>query len=205
MGGNDWAAWAKPKAARKQFISGILKIKVPLILTFRAREKTRQEVDGNRKKVVNIGWQPVAPLEIVHTLDLACILPPRADGVPVWRSDKVGEDFVIKLPNYLKPFIEEGRALDEDVGAAFARWAKGSPPQAPAGAETVAPPASSPEGEASTLSLEDEAREAAKRGRAVFSVLWKRLSKRERERLSAIQSELGELMREADAETVHAE
>ena len=121
MGGNEWAAWSKPSAARKKLISGILKIKVPLIFTFRAREKTKQ--DG--KKIINIGWQPVAPLEIVHTLDLTCILPPRADGVPVWKSDKIGEDFIIKLPNYLAPHIRDGQALNEEMGAAFARWAKG--------------------------------------------------------------------------------
>lgn len=121
MGGNEWAAWAKPAAARKQMINTILKVKVPLIFTFRAREKTKQE----GRKVINIGWQPVAPLEIVHTLDLTCILPPRADGVPVWKSDKIGEDFIIKLPRYLKPFIQEGHALDENMGAAFARWAAG--------------------------------------------------------------------------------
>ena len=121
MGGNEWAAWAKPAAARKQLINAILKIKVPLIFTFRAREKTKQE----GKKVINIGWQPVAPLEIVHTLDMTCILPPRADGVPVWKSDKIGEDFIIKLPNYLAPYIEQGKPLDERMGAAFARWARG--------------------------------------------------------------------------------
>lgn len=119
--GNSWAAWSAPKASRKKLISGILKIKTPLIFTFRAREKTQQ--DG--KKITNIGWQPVAPLEIVHTLDLTCILPPKADGVPVWKSDKAGEDFIIKLPNYLAPFIEDGKPLSEDMGAAFARWAKG--------------------------------------------------------------------------------
>lgn len=128
MGGNDWAAWAKPKAARKQLISGVLKIKTPLIFTFRAREKTKQNPDPNAKrneKIINIGWQPVAPLEIVHTLDLTCILPPRADGVPVWKSDKIGEDFIIKLPNYLAPFIVDGEPMSEQMGAAFARWAKG--------------------------------------------------------------------------------
>jgi hypothetical protein len=136
MGNNEWAAWAKPKAARKQLISGILKIKVPLIFTFRARDKTKQDVVNNKKVVVNIGWQPVAPLEIVHTLDLTCILPPRADGVPVWKSDKIGEDFIIKLPNYLAPFIEAGKPLCEEMGAAFARWARGSaaPVRQPAGA-----------------------------------------------------------------------
>lgn len=118
---NAWAAWGPPKASRKKLISGILKIKTPLIFTFRAREKTAQ--DG--KKIVNIGWQPVAPLEIVHTLDLTCILPPKADGVPVWKSDKVGEDFIIKLPNYLAPHVRQGEAINEEMGAAFARWAKG--------------------------------------------------------------------------------
>jgi hypothetical protein len=56
---------------------------------------------------------------------LTCILPPKADGVPTWKSDKIGEDFIIKLPNFLQPFIQEGQALSEDMGAAFARWAKG--------------------------------------------------------------------------------
>lgn len=138
MGGNEWAAWSKPSAARKKLINGILKIKVPLIFTFRAKEKTKQ--DG--RKVINIGWQPVAPLEIVHTLDLACLLPPRADGVPVWKSDKIGEDFILKLPNYLAPFIEQGQPLSEAMGAEFARWAKGETaaplsPQPPSGAADV--------------------------------------------------------------------
>jgi hypothetical protein len=144
MGNNEWAAWAKPKAARKQLISGILKIKTPLIFTFRAREKTKQDVQNGKKVVTNIGWQPVAPLEIVHTLDLTCILPPRADGVPVWKSDKIGEDFIIKLPNYLAPYIEAGKPLSEEMGAAFARWAQGSPVQhqrvAPAAPDQTQPP-----------------------------------------------------------------
>ncbi len=139
FGGNEWAAWSKPKAGRRKLISGILKIRVPLIFTFRAREKTKQNPDAKNKqdKIVNIGWQPVAPLEIVHTLDLTCILPPRADGVPVWKSDKIGEDFIIKLPNYLAPYIEAGKPLNEGMGAAFARWAKGgsaAPVRQPAGA-----------------------------------------------------------------------
>jgi hypothetical protein len=129
-GGNEWAAWAKPKASRKRLITGLLHIKTPLIFTFRAREKTKQGTKANGKaEIVNIGWQPVAPLEIVHALDLTCILPPRADGVPVWKSDKIGEDFIIKLPNYLKPYIVEGQPLSEAMGEGFARWAAGS--QAP--------------------------------------------------------------------------
>lgn len=150
MGNNEWAAWAKPKAARKQLISGILKIKVPLIFTFRAREKTKQDTVNGKKAVVNIGWQPVAPLEIVHTLDLTCILPPRADGVPVWKSDKIGEDFIIKLPNYLAPYIQAGKPLCEEMGAAFARWAKGSNPRAGA-TSSLGPTTKSPPGRDSAV------------------------------------------------------
>lgn len=133
MGGNSWAAWAVPKAARKRLIMGLLQIKVPLILTFRAREKTQQVPDGNRTKIINLGWQPVAPLEIVHALDLTCILPPRADGVPVWKSDKIGEEFIIKLPIQFKRLFSEDHQLDESIGRALAQWARGgvSPSTAP--------------------------------------------------------------------------
>ena len=124
-GNNEWAAWAKPKAARKRLINGLLHIRVPLIFTFRAREKTQQrKKDNGRTEIVNIGWMPVAPLEIVHSLDLTCILPPRADGVPVWKSTQIGEDFIIKLPAFLKPLIDDG-ALNENTGRALAQWALG--------------------------------------------------------------------------------
>ncbi len=172
MGGNEWAAWAKPKASRKLLISGILKIKTPLIFTFRAREKTKQNTDPNAKrheKIINIGWQPVAPLEIVHTLDLTCILPPRADGVPVWKSDKIGEDFIIKLPNYLAPFIEAGTPLNEQMGAAFARWAQGgSTAPANSAPSTVAGAVEYITASEWDLRLAD----AAKEGSAALKALW---------------------------------
>jgi hypothetical protein len=80
-----------------------------------------------------MGWQPVTGARVMHGLDLACILPPRAEGVPVWQSDKVGEDFIIKLPNYLKPYIRDRQQLSEELGEAFALWALGKSPQAFAG------------------------------------------------------------------------
>ena len=126
MGGNEWAAWSKPKAGRKRLINALLRIKVPLIYTFRAREKTiTNPVKGSRDKIINIGWQPVAPLEVVHSLDITCILPPRAEGLPVWHSEKIGEDFIIKLPRQVQPLFAEGRPLDEAHGRALAAWARG--------------------------------------------------------------------------------
>lgn len=194
MGGNEWAAWAKPKASRKRLITGLLHIKVPLIFTFRAREKTKQNTDPNAKrheKIVNIGWQPVAPLEIVHALDLTCILPPRADGVPVWHSDKIGEDFIIKLPNYLQPYIVEGKPLSEEMGAGFARWAAGHNATAPASsvqAKAAAPNSVSPakepqDGAAASFTNEQVLQEAAERGTEILQVAWNALSPTEKKRL----------------------
>jgi len=196
MGGNDWAAWAKPKAARKQLISGILKIKTPLIFTFRAREKTKQEQSGGRKTVINIGWQPVAPLEIVHTLDLTCILPPRADGVPVWHSDKIGEEFIIKLPNYLKPYIQEGKPLSEEMGAGFARWANGQPSKSagtPVDPAPASPSPATPDEAGAALSLQAMAQEAASRGRDVFDGFYKSRSRAEQAELRLMKPDLERL------------
>lgn len=123
--GNEHAAWSRPKADRKRMLSGFLRINTPLIFTFRAREKTKQVVNGGKKEVVSIGYQPIAPAEILFALDLVCLLPNKSDGVPVWKSEKAGEDFLIKLPNYLRSCIVDG-ALDEQTGERLARFAMGT-------------------------------------------------------------------------------
>jgi AAA domain len=193
MGGNDWAAWAKPKASRKRLITGLLHIKVPLIFTFRAREKTKRDKSGSKTVVVNIGWQPVAPLEIVHALDLTCILPPRADGVPVWKSDKIGENFIIKLPNYLKPYIQDGKALCEDMGKGFAHWAKG-------GALAGDPP---PESSTDHLTDDDAALAAAAEvGTTSLEAAWKQIPN---ERRRVLQSALARRHKPRAAEVDEAE
>jgi hypothetical protein len=117
-GGNKWAAWAKPSASRRKLVAGFQQIRTPLIFTFRAREKTKQV----GTKIVPVGFVPVAPADILHALDLTCLLPHRANGVAVWNSTKEGEDFVIKLPEFLSPMIVKGEVLSEDLGEALARW-----------------------------------------------------------------------------------
>lgn len=152
MAGDDWAkrervtqaAWIKPKRDRIKMMNGLLRITTPLIFCFRAREKTKQmKNDRGKMEPVNIGWQPIAPAEIVGGLDLTCILPPRAEGVPIWKSDKAGEDFIIKLPNYLAPYIKDGQPMSEDMGEAFAKWARGGSPVSPPRHGEVAEPAAS--------------------------------------------------------------
>lgn len=132
VGGNKWAAWAKPAASRRELVTGFQQIKVPLIFTFRAREKTKQV----GKKIVPVGFVPIAPADIVHALDLTCLLPHRSNGVALWQSTKEGEEFVIKFPEFLASLIRRGEVLGEDFGEALARWQLEGVQAATTGAET---------------------------------------------------------------------
>lgn len=190
MAGDDYgkrermsqAAWIKPKRDRINMMNGLLRITTPLIFCFRAREKTKQiKNDRGRMEPVNIGWQPIAPPEIVGGLDLTCILPPRANGVPVWKSDKIGEDFIIKLPNYLAPFIQEGQPMSEDMGEAFAKWARGGTPasrpsvDAAGSAASSAPSAPQPpeqSGAADVTRFDNLLAQAAEFGMASLQETW---------------------------------
>lgn len=128
-GGNEWAAWKRPSRSRKKLIAGFQQITVPLIFTFRAREKTKQE----GKKIVNIGYQPVAPAEILYALNLCCLLPLGAHGAAVWTSQKGTENFNLKTVDYLMRYLRNGGVLNEDLGEEFARWALGTAAPARAG------------------------------------------------------------------------
>lgn len=140
VGGNDWGAWARPAAARKKLISGISHVAPPPILffTFIAEEKTDQitvqdeRTGRDKKKVINKGWTPVAPLMILKTLDLTCILPWDSKGSPIWESRKLPyEDFIRKWPDHLTRLMTPGQ-ITEDHGEVLARWVKGEPVEAKA-------------------------------------------------------------------------
>jgi hypothetical protein len=120
------AGWIKPKAARNAMVNGFLRITTPLIFTFRAREKTKPVKDERTGKVVptKIGYQAIAPAEILHAMTLVCLLPPHAEGKPVWRSESAGEDFLLKWPNFLQSLTGTG-VLDETIGERLARWSMG--------------------------------------------------------------------------------
>lgn len=120
MGGNEWAAWNEPKASRRVLTSGVQQIKIPIIMTFRARPKTTTKPGS--KTPVQLGYMPIAGEELLGIMDLTCLLPPRSNGVAIWDSQKAGEDFVIKIPNYLAGMIRRGAPIDEDFGEAIARW-----------------------------------------------------------------------------------
>lgn len=122
------AGWIVPKAARNRLINGILRITTPLIFTFRAREKTKplpMQKDGRTVVVpTRLGYQAIAPAELCHAMTCMCLLPPHADGKPTWKTDEVGQDFLLKRPNFLAQILTDAQ-LDESTGEKLALWAGG--------------------------------------------------------------------------------
>jgi hypothetical protein len=134
MAGNDWskrervgqAAWIKPKGERREMMNDFLQIMTPLIFCFRAREKTKQvQNDKGKMTPTNIGWTPIAPPEIVHSMTLFCLLPIRSDGVPMWRGNTAYEDFSIKLPRQFQGIFPEKKPIDAEMGYRMSEWAMG--------------------------------------------------------------------------------
>lgn len=121
--GNEWAAWNAPKASRRVLTSGIQQIRTPIIMTFRARPKTK--VPTGQRNPVALGYVPIAGDELLGIMDLFCLLPPKSNGVAVWSSEKAGEDFAIKIPYFLSQFIQRGAVLGEELGEVLALWQAG--------------------------------------------------------------------------------
>jgi hypothetical protein len=124
------SAWQPSSEARKALAQKILRHPIPLILTFRAREKLSMvEVENkNGRKVAEptkMGFQPIAAAEITHTCDLLALLPVRADGVPTWKGQNAYEDFTIKLPEFFKPVFAVPGPISRYHGEQMARWARG--------------------------------------------------------------------------------
>lgn len=117
------AGWIKPAAARRRMINGVLQINANFIFCFRAKEKTKPKQGGG---IQELGFMPIAGEEMLFEMTLNCLLPPKAGGVPQWRSDFVGERLMMKLPRQFENLFAEGRPLDEAHGQALAEWARGT-------------------------------------------------------------------------------
>jgi len=144
MAGNDYAkrervkmaAWIKPSALRQRMITGILQMNANFVFCFRAKEKTKPVKGGG---IQELGFMPIAGEELLFEQTVNCLLPPKSNGVPQWRSDQVGERMMMKLPKQFEGIFPEGKVIDEATGAALATWARGGSaapvsPQPPAGA-----------------------------------------------------------------------
>lgn len=144
MAGNDYAkrervkmaGWIKPSALRQRMISSILQLNVNLIFCFRAKEKTKPVKGGG---VQEMGFMPIAGEELLFEMTVNCLLMPKSGGIPSWRSDNVGEKFMMKLPKQFEAAFAAEKPLDEQLGRELATWARGGAP-APKAAKPADPP-----------------------------------------------------------------
>lgn len=130
MAGNDMAkrervkmaGWIKPAAMRQKMINGIVQLNANFVFCFRAKEKTKPKSGGG---IQEMGFMPVAGEELLFEMTVNCLLMPRCDGVPTWRSDMVGERLMMKLPQQFKSIFAESAPLSEDIGEKMSLWANG--------------------------------------------------------------------------------
>lgn len=120
-------AWGRPKAARRRLINSILQMDINFVFCFRAKDKIKIGSGKGRSEVVQLGFMPIAGEEFVYELTAKALLLPGANGVPTLRSDQVGEQMMIKIPEQFRGIFTgaAGKPLDEEVGEQMAQWAAG--------------------------------------------------------------------------------
>lgn len=133
-------AWNKPKQARRRLINTMLQMNTSFVLCFRAGDKSKPvQKQGEKSKVVHLGFMPIAGPEFVYELTASALLMPGAKGVPTWSPEEVGEKQMVKLPEQFKTLFADGKPLSREHGRKLAEWARGgvtSPAQVSAPALT---------------------------------------------------------------------
>lgn len=117
--------WATAGPLRQKMIEGIKQLDGCFIFCFRAKEKTKPVKKEGKTEVVDMGFMPIAGEEWVYEMAVNCMLEPRSDGIPTWRSDHIGERMMMKLPAQFKEIFVEKKSLDESIGNSLAAWARG--------------------------------------------------------------------------------
>lgn len=130
------AAWIPVKREHNKLKLWMFQQPVDWIITFRAKEKSKP---AKGKGIEDLGWQPLGAEDILFELLLKCLLPPQADGKPIWTSDVMAERKWMKLPGWFRTLFATNPVLDESIGEQLARWAAGADVVAAA----AAPPSAS--------------------------------------------------------------
>lgn len=186
MAGDDYAkrervkmlAWAKPKAARRQLINGLLQMNANFIFCFRAKDTAKPVKRNGKTEVESQGYMPIAGEEFVFEMTVNCLLLPRANGVPTWQTDQPGERIMMKLPEQFQPIFARSEPLSEDIGRRLAEWAKGAPG---APARPTSAPQQQTQTQASPIDvagLKAQGEEVASRGMAELEKWWRSLEPR---------------------------
>ena len=180
IAGQDWKkrdaakmlGWAKAGPLRQKMIEGLKQLPGAFIFLFRAKEKTKPVKKGDKTEIIDMGFMPIAGEEWIYEMTVNCMLEPRSDGVPTWRSDQIGERLMMKCPVQFGDIFAERAPLSEEIGEAMAKWARGD------ASPLITAHAIAPE-RVATLVQEGELA-AGMTGRFAVDAFYKRLSPPER-------------------------
>ncbi len=165
--------WATAGPLRQKMIEGIKQLDGCFIFCFRAKEKTKPVRNKEGKTdIIDMGFMPIAGEEWVYEMAVNCMLEPRSDGIPTWRSDHVGERLMMKLPTQFKGIFAEEKPLDENIGRALAEWARGGSPATRAAASPPQDEAADDDDTPTASEWDQRLSDAAKEGTAALQALW---------------------------------
>lgn len=117
-----WAAQIAPKAERKRLNRMIAHTKIPLVLCYRAEDKTKPVAGG---KPQHLGWQADTTSKLPYDMTVRFLLPPASEGHPNLKPDTEWEKLSIKNPGIFADWFKPGFQLTEEIGERLARWAQG--------------------------------------------------------------------------------
>lgn len=126
-------SYIQPKQDRNAVKQRILQKRVPIGFCFRAKEGTDfKAVNSKGKRTMKSqGIVPIGDLQFFYEMTAAFIFRAGSDGVPDWHPDPVLEPVtraMAKCPGQFRELLGySGNApqVNEKLGAAMARWAKG--------------------------------------------------------------------------------
>lgn len=130
MAADDWqkrerakfTAWIKPKRALGEFVHQLMRVEVPVICCFRAKERLRmQKNTKGRQEPVPIGLRAICSDELTFEMSSLFMLPEGAKGVPDLDAPGTG------LREPIDAMTKRGDQLSEDFGKSLAKWMDVSP------------------------------------------------------------------------------
>lgn len=125
---SNMSAWIKPKADHTAMKHFILQQRCNWVFCFRAKEKIKPVKGGEPE---DLGWQPLGAEDLIYEMDLCALLYPGVDGRPKWKSPRMHEQAIMKLPGWFRALFAGEPQLNPDIGEQLARWATGGDVGAP--------------------------------------------------------------------------
>ena len=179
IAGQDWKkreavkmlGWATAGPLRQKMIEGLKQLPGAFIFLYRAKEKTKPVKKDGKTEVIDMGFMPVAGEEWIYEMTVNCMLEPRSNGVPTWRSDQIGERLMMKCPLQFESIFAQQQPLSEEIGEAMAKWARGDALAA----------AAVPDPEVLARAVADATAAATLSTREQLHAVWNRLKPAERE------------------------